>query len=79
MAEILKRTETVVRSFYRLDLTEEEVKVLAVVLGAVSGPTTGYRGVSQGILDALSSEGVDWYNSAANRKYSGYLTFDDEK
>ena len=79
MAEIQKRTETVVKNFYRLDLTEEEAGVLAVVLAAVGGPHGGYRGVTQEILDILSNEGVNWYDSAANRKYSGGIVFEDEK
>jgi len=53
MAEIQKRTETVVSHFYRVDLSQEEIEVLYVVLGKVAGDAYGYRGVSHGIFDAI--------------------------
>ena len=56
MAEIQKRTETVVKSFYRLDLSQDEAEVLLVVLGGVSGSFKGYRGLVKNMYDALSKE-----------------------
>jgi len=80
MAEIQKRTETVVKNFYRLDLSEEEAEVLAVVLATVGGSVSGYRGVAKEILEALGSEGASWHTSPVGRKYSGAgITFDDTK
>lgn len=80
MAEILKRTETVVKNFYRLDLDQEEIEVLYVVLGSVSGGQYGYAGVSEGIFDKISSElGVIAVRVDANKKLTGTLRFQDTK
>lgn len=77
MAEILKRTETVTRNFYRLDLSQEEVEVLVAVIGRVGGKSVGYRGVSQGIYDALISEVGD--SGRPSLRTSGWIEFGDTK
>lgn len=77
MAEIQKRTETVVKNFYRLDLSQEEVEVLVAVIGRVGGDPAGYRGASQGIYDALISEVGD--SGRPNLRASGWIEFRDTK
>ena len=80
MAEIQKRTETVVKSFYRLDLTEEEARVLYVILGEVGGSAGGYGGVSVKIFHALAREIDELSTSLLEFKHvAGSLYFDDNK
>ena len=80
MAEIQKRTETVVKNFYRLDLTEEEAEVLYVILGKVGGDLNGYSEVSANIFYALSAEFPGVVTSQPAYKHvSGSLRFDETK
>lgn len=80
MAEIQKRTETVTKNFYRMDLSQEEAEVLFVVMGSVGGDPNGPRGITQKIYDELKKSlnmdnGLD---IRADRKMTGYITFADE-
>lgn len=59
MAEIQKRTETVVKSFYRLDLDYDEAKFLADLVGCVGGYGKGRRRHAEEIARVLKSAGVD--------------------
>jgi hypothetical protein len=78
MAEIQKRTETVVQNFYRLDLSQEEAEVVYAVLGKVSGPIYGFRGVSQGVFDSLSKAlGVAAMDLVQSGRLVGTLRFED--
>lgn len=80
MAEIQKRTETTVRSFYRLDLSQEEAEVLYVVLGKVGGLNSGYRSATQHIYDELKkSVGYETYKLDAYDHITGTLHFDAER
>jgi hypothetical protein len=47
--------ETVVTKTFVLELTELELRVLARVVRNISGEITGYRGVVDGIFDAIRS------------------------
>jgi hypothetical protein len=78
MAEIQKRTETVVKNFYRLDLSQEEAEVLYVVLGKISGDPEGYRGITGAIFGELNNElGMLSRDVQAHSKLIGSLTFTD--
>lgn len=80
MAEIQKRTETVVKKFYRLDLTEEEARVLYTILGKVGGDMDGYSGVSVNIFYALSGEIDGTVTSQPEYEHlTGSLRFDNNK
>lgn len=80
MAEIQKRTETVVTNFYRLDLSQEEIEVLYAVLGSVSGSKYGYAGVAEGIFGKIYS-GLDVIAMRVDchKKLRGTLSFEDTK
>lgn len=80
MAEIQKRTETVVSHFYRVDLSQEEIEVLYAVIGKIAGHTAGYAGVASDIFDAIHRAVGEL--STAVRPYarlSGSLRFEDTK
>jgi hypothetical protein len=67
MAKIQKHTETIVKDFYRLDLTQEEGKFLADLLGCVGGSSEGRRRHAEEIADALRSVGLNhgsWLNGS---------------
>jgi hypothetical protein len=68
MAEVQKRTETVVKDFYRLDLTQEEGKFLADLLGCVGGSSEGRRRHAEEIAAVLKSVGLD-HGSWSNGHY----------
>lgn len=80
MAEIQKRTETVTKNFYRLDLSQEETEVLFAVMGSVGGDPDGPRGITQKIYDELKkSLNLDSVMEVRlNHKMTGYITFADK-
>lgn len=60
MASAQLRTETVVKKFVRLDLSEEEAKFLADLLGQVGGNPNGRCAHGEKIAEALKGEGFDF-------------------
>lgn len=77
MAKIQKHTETIVKDFYRLDLTQEEGKFLADLLGCVGGEREGRRKHAEEIAAVLKSVGLD-HGSWSNGHYRSAQDMDGE-
>jgi len=79
VAEIQKRTETVVKNFYRLDLTEEEAQFLADVLSKVGGNVDlSRRRYERSIKGALEKADIKWNYAARDMRGTG-IDFEDER
>ncbi|MGW1828862.1 hypothetical protein ACWCO0_09530 [Streptomyces tubercidicus] len=79
MAKV-EQTEEIVRSAtYTMTLSEDEARVVAVVLGRVGGPHSTPRGRAQAVLDAMEAAGVRWYRTPESASLRGTLRWGDDK